>query len=123
MSNSNETGCEPGDLKTVTVDISILQNFVAPKAVGSYPVWEIAIKIAFYILAMTLDIFGNSVVILIIVLNRKMRTTTNTLIANLAFSDLMVACFCMWVHAGNQVTPNWPFGNFFCKVNTFFQGQ
>ncbi|GFO12463.1 neuropeptide ff receptor 2 [Plakobranchus ocellatus] len=50
-----------------------------------------------------------------------MRTTTNTLIANLAVSDLMVACFCMWVHAGNQVTHNWPFGNFFCKINTFFQ--
>ncbi|RUS75241.1 hypothetical protein EGW08_017006, partial [Elysia chlorotica] len=50
-----------------------------------------------------------------------MRTTTNTLIANLAVSDLMVACFCMWAHVGNNISPVWPFGDVLCKVNTFFQ--
>ncbi|GFO12465.1 neuropeptide ff receptor 2 [Plakobranchus ocellatus] len=118
---SSSSVCVPGDPKVVTADIALLQFVEAPSRTSTIPTWEIALKISFYILAMLMDIVGNSIVILIIVLNRKMRTTTNTLIANLAVSDLMVASFCMWVHAGNQVTHNWPFGNFFCKVNTFFQ--
>ncbi|CAI9725885.1 neuropeptide FF receptor 2-like [Octopus vulgaris] len=27
----------------------------------------------------------------------------------------------MWVHIGNQITPEWPFGDLVCKVNTFIQ--
>ncbi|CAL1543156.1 unnamed protein product, partial [Lymnaea stagnalis] len=83
------------------------------------PGWEIAIKVVFYVIAIVMDLVGNVIVILIIALNRKMRSTTNVLIINLAVSDLMVGTFCMWIHLGNQTSPNWPFGWFMCKFSTF----
>lgn len=89
----------------------------------SPPAWEIAVKAIFYIVAMFLDFIGNSIVIMIILLNRKMRTTTNLLLLNLAVSDLMVGMFCMWVHIGNQLSTDWPFGAFMCKFSTFCQGK
>ncbi|XP_067671255.1 neuropeptide FF receptor 2-like isoform X2 [Haliotis asinina] len=113
--------CVPGNEIKDDFDPSIFIHYNAPSPPPTFPTWEIAIKILFYVLAMLLDVVGNSIVILIIVLNRKMRTTTNVLILNLAVSDLMVAAFCMWVHVGYQIAPEWPFGDFVCKVNTFFQ--
>ena len=69
-----------------------------------------------------LALVGNIIVILIVVLNKRMKTTTNVFLLNLAVSDLMVGCFCMWVHLGNSITKEWPFGEYVCKVNTFMQG-
>ena len=87
------------------------------------PVWEIVLKLTFYVLIFFVDIIGNTTVVLIIVMIKRMRTPTNILILNLAISDLMVGLFCMWVHAGNQITTVWPFGSYVCKVNTFIQGR
>ena len=115
--------CEIGQLREVIVNPYLLASMVAPFNETLHPPWEIALKISFYVVAMLVDLIGNSIVILIVALNRKMRTTTNTLIANLAVSDLMVACFCMWAHVGNNLAPNWPFGEVLCKVNTFFQSE
>ena len=115
--------CEIGDPKEVLLDPNSLLDMNAPYNRTTPPAWEIAMKISFYVVAMLVDLIGNSIVILIVILNRKMRTTTNTLIANLAISDLLVACFCMWAHVGNNVSQNWPFGNILCKVNTFFQSE
>lgn len=115
--------CVPGREIEDEFDPSILIYINAPSPPPTFPTWEIAVKILFYVFAMLLDVVGNSIVILIIVLNRKMRTTTNVLILNLAVSDLMVAAFCMWVHVGYQIAPEWPFGDFVCKGNTFFQGR
>ncbi|XP_052261870.1 neuropeptide FF receptor 2-like isoform X2 [Dreissena polymorpha] len=50
-----------------------------------------------------------------------MRSTTNVFLLNLAVSDVMVGCFCMWVHLGNNITNDWPFDEFVCKGNTFMQ--
>ncbi|KAK3091234.1 hypothetical protein FSP39_018151 [Pinctada imbricata] len=50
-----------------------------------------------------------------------MRTSTNILILNLAVSDLLVALFCMWVHLGNDIYIDWPFGPFMCKFSYFIQ--
>ncbi|XP_071107735.1 QRFP-like peptide receptor [Haliotis cracherodii] len=113
--------CVPGREIEDEFDPSILIYINAPSPPPTFSTWEIAVKILFYVFAMLLDVVGNSIVILIIVLNRKMRTTTNVLILNLAVSDLMVAAFCMWVHVGYQIAPEWPFGDFVCKGNTFFQ--
>ena len=87
------------------------------------PVWEIVIKLMFYAIIFFIDIIGNITVVLIIIMIKRMRTPTNILILNLAVSDLMVGVFCMWVHAGNQITITWPFGEYVCKVNTFIQSE
>lgn len=117
------TKCTPGE--QVFFDSSILdllKRLNAPD-IPTKPTWEVALKIVFYIIAIIVDVVGNIIVILIILINRRLRTATNILIFNLAISDLMVAFFCMWVHLGNQLAPMWPFGAFMCKFATFVQGK
>lgn len=104
-------------------DLSIFQQFKAPSQPPDIPDWETALKIAFYVLAFLVTLTGNTLVILVICLNKRMRSTTNILLLNQALSDLMVAAVCMWVHLGNSITPEWPFGPLVCKVNTFCQGK
>ena len=116
--------CVAGDpVPSVDVDPKLFSLLNSPSAAPYFESWEISLKIVFYVIAFFLDVIGNSVVILIIGMNRKMRTTTNVLILNLAVSDLLVGVFCMWVHVGNQITPEWPFGEIVCKFNTFVQGK
>ncbi|XP_061182415.1 QRFP-like peptide receptor [Saccostrea echinata] len=87
------------------------------------PSWEKGLKITFYIPPILINLVGNSLVILIVALNKKMRTTTNLLILNLSVSDILVACFCMWIHLATQLQTGlyWPFGAFMCKVTSLIQ--
>nr|XP_022309956.1 neuropeptide FF receptor 2-like [Crassostrea virginica] len=102
------------------VDIDFLAHTDAAP-LKPIPFLEIFFKIFFYFLAFMVDIIGNSIVIFIIYANKRMRTSANILIVNLAISDILVGCCCMWVHLGNQITQNWPFGAFLCKFETFVQ--
>ncbi|XP_061185490.1 QRFP-like peptide receptor [Saccostrea echinata] len=102
------------------VDYAFLSNTDGPR-VKVIPYTEIAMKVFFYLIVFLIDIVGNSVVIFTIYVNKRMRTSANILIANLAVSDVLVGCFCMWVHLGNQISHNWPFGSFLCKFETFVQ--
>ncbi|KAK3591706.1 hypothetical protein CHS0354_019471, partial [Potamilus streckersoni] len=113
--------CIPGEEVKGTLDPHQFQAFERALIPPPLPTWEVSLKVLFYVFSFLVDIVGNSIVVLIIVLNKKMRTTTNCLLLNLAISDLMVGMFCMWVHLGNQITSEWPFGQFVCKVNTFIQ--
>ncbi|XP_053381447.1 neuropeptide FF receptor 2-like [Mercenaria mercenaria] len=115
--------CEPG---TEVPDISyydpyITENFTAIGLPKDIPKWEIGLKVVFYIIAFLMDIVGNSIVILTVIMNKHMRTTINVLLLNLAISDIMVGCSCMWAHAGNSITKEYPFGANVCKMNTFVQ--
>ncbi|XP_055954384.1 QRFP-like peptide receptor [Patella vulgata] len=116
------TTCVPGDpVSKVSLHPDFTKNVNAPVIPEPTSTLAIFFKVFFYLVAFVLDIVGNSLVLLIIYLNKKMRTTTNVLILNLAVSDLMVGVFCMWVHVGNQMTSEWIFGDIVCKVNTFIQ--
>lgn len=100
----------------------IMRFFNAPEP-PEIPAWEIGLKITFYIPSIVINIVGNSLVILILAFNKKMRTTTNLLILNLSVSDILVACFCSWIHLVSQVTAGneWIFGAFMCKFSSFAQ--
>jgi len=116
--------CVPGEKVPEVVDYDpyFVQNISAISMPKDIPVWEVSIKVVFYAIGFLLALVGNIIVILIVVLNKRMKTTTNVFLLNLAVSDLMVGCFCMWVHLGNSITKEWPFGEYVCKVNTFMQG-
>ena len=57
------------------------------------PVSTQAIKAASYIVMMLLSLLGNAALIAIVAKNRHMRTTTNSLIANMAVSDMLLSAF------------------------------
>lgn len=116
--------CVPGESYVIVdYDPHIVENISAISLPRDIPTWEVTIKIIFYAIAFLLAVFGNTIVILIIILNKRMKSTTNVFLLNLAISDLMVGCFCMWIHLGNSITQEWPFGEYVCKVNTFMQGR
>lgn len=52
-----------------------------------------AVKILGYIVIMIVSFVGNSVIIATVVRNKKMRTTVNYLIANMAASDFLISTF------------------------------
>ncbi|XP_041630983.1 allatostatin-A receptor [Drosophila kikkawai] len=60
-------------------------------------------------------LLGNGLVILVVVANQQMRSTTNLLIINLAVSDILFVIFCVPFTATDYVLPEWPFGNIWCK--------
>ena len=51
------------------------------------------IKILAYSIVLIVSLFGNSVIIATVISNRRMQTTVNYLIANMAASDLFISVF------------------------------
>lgn len=94
-----------------------------PKPFKQVPVWEASIKICVYSLMILLSVIGNILIILVVAKNKRMRTTTNFYIVNLAASDLLVTLSCTWVNLVNDLSEGWILGSFFCKVNSFAQGK
>lgn len=61
-------------------------------------------------------LIGNVLVILVVLSNPQMQSTTNILIINLATADLLFVIFCIPFTATDYITNVWPFGNLWCKV-------
>ena len=118
--------CIPGS-KVIETDSDTHQEFIKyfpyPFEPETYPVWELTLKITSYVIAMLLGIVGNALVVIVVTWNKRMRSLTNVYICNLAVSDLIVCGWCMWIHLGKNITAEWPFGEFFCKVSVFIQGM
>lgn len=83
--------------------------------------WEVVIKSLLFAVIIFFSIIGNFLIILVVLRNRSMRTTTNYYIVNLAVADLLVTVCCMWVTLVADVNEGWVLGAFFCKINTFMQ--
>lgn len=80
----------------------------------------IALSVA-YVAAISFGSLGNSLVIVSIIINRNMRSTTNLFIASLAAADLIVTSTCMPLFfVYNVLTwPLWPFGSAGCRIASF----
>ena len=63
-----------------------------------------------------LGFVGNLLVIVVVVANKQMRSTTNILIISLALADLLFIVVCVPFTAVGFVVPSWPFGRLFCKL-------
>ncbi|XP_033757176.1 QRFP-like peptide receptor [Pecten maximus] len=91
------------------------------KPLKSVPLLEAVIKVAVYSSIILLAAVGNVLIILVVIWNKQLRTTTNFYIVNLAVSDLLVTLACSWVHVVDDLTEGWILGTFFCKFNSFAQ--
>ncbi|XP_062604204.1 QRFP-like peptide receptor isoform X1 [Saccostrea cucullata] len=87
----------------------------------STPAGEAAVKITVYVLLILIALIGNTLIILVVLKNKRMQTTTNYFLVNLAVSDLVVSLSCSWVHLVDDLTEGWVLGEFFCPFNTFAQ--
>lgn len=71
--------------------------------------------IAFAIIGLT-GLLGNALVVLVVLFNPLMRSTTNVLILNLAVSDLLFVICCVPFTALDYVVSVWPLGDVWCKT-------
>ncbi|WAR26658.1 OX1R-like protein [Mya arenaria] len=100
-----------------------LENVEYPVAFKQVPLWEMIVKITLYSVIILSAIVGNILIIVVVANNKRMQSTSNYFIVNLAVSDLLVTGFCTWVRLVDDITEGWVLGNFFCKFNSFTQGK
>ena len=87
------------------------------------PLYEVILKSYLFAMIIFFSLVGNTLIIVVVLRHKQMRTTTNFYIVNLAVADILVTVFCTWVHLVNNLNNNtWVLGGFFCKFNTFSQG-
>ena len=120
VTNNLQTGTL--QMEITTVDLLDPSQHLYPKEFRQVPVWEASLKIFVYSLMIILSVIGNILIILVVAKNKRMRTTTNYYIVNLAASDLLVTLSCTWVNLVSELSEGWLLGSFFCKVNSFAQG-
>ncbi|KAK4301746.1 hypothetical protein Pmani_026127 [Petrolisthes manimaculis] len=75
----------------------------------------IVVPIIFGIIVLV-GLFGNTLVVIVIIANKQMRSTTNYLIFSLAMADLLFIVFCVPFTASDYILPSWPFGNIWCQT-------
>lgn len=80
-------------------------------------------RILLYTLIFLLSVFGNLLIIIVLVMNKRMRTVTNSFLLSLAFSDLMMAIFCMPFTLIPNILEDFIFGAAMCKIISYFMGE
>ncbi|GAB0099441.1 uncharacterized protein DMENIID0001_152990 [Sergentomyia squamirostris] len=96
------------------------ETLAAPLAPQSWFVTA-HVQITLYALIFLLAVIGNSLVILTLVQNKRMRTITNVFLLNLAVSDLLLGVLCMPFTLVGTLLRNFVFGELMCKFLPFLQ--
>lgn len=89
----------------------------------SWSTWITDIRIPFYIVILVLAVVGNTLVIVTLAQNKRMRTVTNVFLLNLSISDLLLAIFCMPFTLIPSVMRNFIFGETVCILIRYLQGE
>ncbi|KAJ6222905.1 hypothetical protein RDWZM_001450 [Blomia tropicalis] len=74
-----------------------------------------------YSLIVILSLFGNGLLIPVMLSKNSTRTLTNMLIVNLAVADLLLTLFNIPVNIVRFVSRDWIFGSFICQLTPFIQ--
>ncbi|XP_056246077.1 cholecystokinin receptor [Seriola aureovittata] len=80
------------------------------------------LQILLYSLIFFLSVFGNLLIIVVLTVNKRMRTVTNTFLLSLAISDLMMAVFCMPFNLIPNILKDFIFGAAMCKIVSYLMG-
>ncbi|XP_035250132.1 cholecystokinin receptor-like [Anguilla anguilla] len=81
-----------------------------------------SVRILLYSFIFLLSVFGNLLIIAVLILNKRMRTVTNSFLLSLAVSDLMMAVFCMPFTLIPNLLGDFIFGAAMCKIVAYFMG-
>ncbi|XP_030215784.1 cholecystokinin receptor-like [Gadus morhua] len=79
-------------------------------------------RILLYALIFVLSVAGNLLIIVVLAMNKRMRTVTNCFLLSLALSDLMMALFCMPFTLIPNIMEDFIFGAAMCKIVAYFMG-
>lgn len=81
----------------------------------TYIIVSTVVPIFFGFIGIT-GLLGNALVVLVVLSNPGMRSTTNLLIINLAIADLLFVVFCVPFTGSDYVLEEWPYGDIWCRV-------
>ncbi|TRY58349.1 hypothetical protein DNTS_030972 [Danionella cerebrum] len=81
-----------------------------------------SLRILLYSLIFLLSVFGNLLIIVVLLINQRMRTVTNSFLLSLAISDLMMAVFCMPFTLIPNLLEDFIFGAAMCKIVAYLMG-
>lgn len=82
-----------------------------------------SLRILLYSIIFLLSVFGNLLIIVVLVVNKRMRTVTNSFLLSLAISDLMMAIFCMPFTLIPNLLEDFIFGAAMCKIVAYLMGK
>ncbi|XP_066954119.1 uncharacterized protein [Macrobrachium rosenbergii] len=79
------------------------------------------IIILVYAILIAVSLFGNLLVCHVVLRTRRLHTLTNTFLANLAVSDLLMTALNIPFNVARVLLDDWPFGSFMCSMVPFVQ--
>ena len=93
-------------------------GFVSPplQLTEYYHITGLVSLVAFLVIFNLTVIGGNSLVIMAVLYNEKLRTVTNTFVVSLASADLLLGLTVLPFSSANLVLGRWPFGGVWCSV-------
>ncbi|TKS66263.1 Cholecystokinin receptor CCK-XLR [Collichthys lucidus] len=114
---------EQGNLSMEVTErnMSCTNSSVLPRPVTRVKEMD-SFRILLYVLIFLLSVFGNLLIIVVLMLNKRMRTVTNSFLLSLAVSDLMMAVFCMPFTLIPNILEDFIFGGAMCKTVSYFMG-
>ncbi|XP_064800224.1 cholecystokinin receptor-like [Oncorhynchus masou masou] len=81
-----------------------------------------SLRILLYSVIFLLSVLGNLLIIVVLAVNKRMRTVTNSFLLSLAVSDLMMAIFCMPFTLIPNLLEDFIFGAAMCKIVAYLMG-
>ncbi|XP_054830566.1 gastrin/cholecystokinin type B receptor [Eublepharis macularius] len=84
---------------------------------------DVTVRLLLYSIIFLLGVFGNTLVIAVLVRNKRLRTVTNSFLLSLSLSDLLVALFCIPFTFIPNVMGTFIFGKVVCKAVAYFMGM
>ncbi|NXI67536.1 CCKAR protein, partial [Anseranas semipalmata] len=83
---------------------------------------DLTVRVLLYALIFVLSVCGNALVVAVLLLNRRLRTVTNSFLLSLALSDLMLALCCMPFTLVPNLMGTFIFGEAVCKLMAYLMG-
>jgi allatostatin receptor len=77
--------------------------------------WTIIVPILFSMIIF-IGVVGNGLVIAVIIRTKKLHTSTNKFLVNLALSDILFLACCVPFQTYKFASLKWPFGEIWCKI-------
>ncbi|XP_040004927.1 cholecystokinin receptor [Xiphias gladius] len=114
-------GTGNGSLETSNITCGNAFTLLIPRRVRQRDE-DHTLRILLYSLIFFLSVFGNLLIIVVLTVNKRMRTVTNTFLLSLAVSDLMMAVFCMPFTLIPSILKDFIFGAAMCKIVSYFMG-
>ncbi|CAM1293254.1 Uncharacterised protein g684 [Pycnogonum litorale] len=130
-----EDSTEPMDWNfTERIDCAIdvtkldMTQYKSPFPSSPEPFSELAksefVKVTLCAITFICAVVGNILIILLILVNKHMRIATNFYILNMAVTDMIIACFCLWIHLVKTLyIHSYILGPVVCRIDSFMQSK